>query len=112
MEMIINPVLRGFHPDPCICRAEGKYYMITSTFEWLPGISLYESEDLTNWTPKGGILREPELYGIPDSAGIWAPSLSYDNETFYLIYTVSKQIDGYFKDVENYVIITGEISSS
>lgn len=99
-----NPILRGFHPDPCICKAKNKYYLITSTFEWLPGVSLYESEDLVNWKSKGGILQSLNLEGIPDSAGIWAPALSYDNGRFYLIYTVCKQIDGYFKDVENYVI--------
>lgn len=106
---IINPVLKGFHPDPCICRARGKYYIITSTFEWSPGISLYESDDLVNWTCKGGILNELDLKGIPDSAGIWAPALSYDKGIFYLVYTISKQIDGYFKDVENYVITAADM---
>lgn len=103
MTKIKNPILKGFHPDPCICKAEGKYYLITSTFEWLPGISLYESEDLVNWKSRGGILKNLNLSGIPNSAGIWAPALSYDNGVFYLIYTISRQIDGYFKDVENYV---------
>lgn len=65
-----NPILRGFHPDPCICKAKNKYYLITSTFEWLPGVSLYESEDLVNWKSKGGILQFLNLEGIPDSAGI------------------------------------------
>ena len=106
---IHNPVLRGFHPDPCICRAGGRFYLITSTFEWLPGVSLYESEDLVNWTSRGGILDNLDLRGIPDSAGIWAPALSYDNGLFYLIYTVSRQIDGYFKDVENYVVTSPSI---
>lgn len=100
---IRNPILRGFHPDPCICKANGMYYLITSTFEWLPGVSLYESKDLVNWRSRGGILHSLNLEGIPDSAGIWAPALSYDNGRFYLIYTICKQIDGYFKDVENYV---------
>lgn len=104
MSEIINPILRGFHPDPCICKAENKYYIITSTFEWVPGVSIYESDDLVNWQLHGAILNDLELLGIPDSAGIWAPALTYYNKTFYLVYTVSKQIDGYFKDVENYVI--------
>lgn len=107
-----NPILRGFHPDPCICKAKNKYYLITSTFEWLPGVSLYESEDLVNWKSKGGILQFLNLEGIPDSAGIWAPALSYDNGRFYLIYTVCKQIDGYFKDIENYVITAEHIEGS
>lgn len=105
---INNPVLRGFHPDPCICRAKGKYYLVTSTFEWLPGVSLYESDDLVNWEPKGGILKDLNLEGIPDSAGIWAPALSFDQGVFYLIYTICRQIDGYFKDVENYVITASD----
>ena len=107
--VVQNPILRGFHPDPCICKANGIYYLITSTFEWLPGVSLYESEDLVNWKSKGGILQSLNLEGIPDSAGIWAPALSYDNGRFYLIYTICKQIDGYFKDVENYVVTAENI---
>lgn len=104
MTKIINPVLKGFHPDPCFCKANDKYYLVTSTFEWLPGVTLYESDDMVNWKLKGGLLENLDLRGIPDSAGIWAPALSYDGERFYLIYTICKQIDGYFKDVENYVI--------
>lgn len=108
-QLIQNPVLTGFHPDPCICRAEGTYYMITSTFEWLPAVSLYESRDLVHWSCAGGLLDQLELRGIPDSAGVWAPALSYDNGRFYLIYTISRQIDGYFKDVENYVVTAEDI---
>ena len=82
MSEIINPILRGFHPDPCICKAENKYYIITSTFEWVPGVSIYESDDLVNWQLHGAILNDLELLGIPDSAGIWAPALTYYNKTF------------------------------
>ena len=72
--------------------------------EWMPGVSVYESDDMVNWKRHGAILNSLDLRGIPDSAGVWAPALTYYEDTFYLIYTVSKQIDGYFKDVENYVI--------
>ena len=24
----INPVISGFYPDPSICKAEGKYYLV------------------------------------------------------------------------------------
>ena len=104
MTKIINPILRGFNPDPCICKAQGKYYIITSTFEWLPGLSVYESDDMVNWKRHGAILADLNLRGIPDSAGIWAPALTYYEDTFYLVYTICKQIDGFYKDVENYVI--------
>ncbi len=109
MTKATNPILTGFHPDPCICRAKGRYYLITSTFEWYPGIALYESEDLIHWQSKGGILHDLNLRGIPDSAGVWAPALTYDGNRFCLMYTIAKQIDGCFKDVENYVITAEEI---
>lgn len=106
---IQNPVLRGFHPDPCLCSARGKHYLVTSTFQWLPGVSVYESEDLVHWKSLGGLLPSLDLRGIPDSAGVWAPDLTFDGERFWLVYTVSKQIDGIFKDVENYVVTAERI---
>lgn len=112
MLKIENPILRGFNPDPCICKARGKYYIATSTFEWFPGVQVYESEDLVNWRYKTSPLDNVEslnLSGIPDSAGVWAPALSFYDETFYLVYTIAKQIDGYFKDVDNYVITSKNI---
>lgn len=108
---IQNPILRGWHPDPCLCAARGKYYLATSTFQWLPGVSLYESDDLANWRSLGGALSGLDLRGIPDSAGVWAPDLTYDEESglFWLVYTVAKNIEGIFKDVENYVVTAPDI---
>lgn len=104
-------VLPGFHPDPCICAAHGRYYLATSTFQWLPGVSLYESSDLVHWQSVGGALTGLDLRGIPDSAGVWAPDLTFDETSgcFWLTYTVAKQIDGIFKDVENYVVTAEDV---
>ena len=109
--IVENPILRGFHPDPCFCAARGKYYLATSTFQWLPGVSLYESDDLATWRSVGGALPGLDLRGIPDSAGVWAPDLTFDEATglFWLVYTMAKQIDGIFKDVENYVVTAPSI---
>lgn len=106
-----NPILRGFHPDPCLCRAQGRYYLATSTFQWLPGVSLYASDDLVRWESVGGALAGLNLRGVPDSAGVWAPDLTYDDATgrFWLTYTVCRQIDGIFKDVANYVVTAERI---
>ena len=46
---ISNPILRGFHPDPSICRVGDDYYIAVSTFEWYPGVQIYHSLDLENW---------------------------------------------------------------
>lgn len=46
---IENPILKGFNPDPSICRAGDDYYIATSTFEWFPGVQIHRSRDLKNW---------------------------------------------------------------
>ena len=77
--MIRNPILRGFHPDPSICRVGNDYYIATSTFEWYPGVQISHSRDLVNWCTVGQALSRPEqldMRGNPDSGGVWAPSLS------------------------------------
>ena len=107
--IVSNPILPGFNPDPCLCAAQGRYYLATSTFQWLPGVSLYESDDLAHWHCVGGALHGLDLRGIPDSAGVWAPDLTFDGERFWLVYTIAKQIDGMFKDVENYVVTATDI---
>ncbi len=45
-----NPVIKGFHPDPSICWVDEDYYLVTSSFEYFPGIPIYHSRDLVNWT--------------------------------------------------------------
>ena len=77
---IINPILTGFNPDPCIVRVEDDYYIATSTFEWFPGVCLYHSRDLVNWRLIGYGLNSTkyiDLMGNPSSGGVWAPCLTY-----------------------------------
>ena len=44
-----NPILTGFHADPCICRKGDDYYLAVSSFEWFPGIPVYHSRDMKHW---------------------------------------------------------------
>ena len=92
--LIRNPILKGFNPDPSIVRVGDDYYIATSTFEWFPGVQIYHSRDLVNWRLLTRPLRRPSqlnMLGDPDSCGVWAPCLSYDNGLFYLIYTDVKR---------------------
>jgi xylan 1,4-beta-xylosidase len=41
-----NPIIPGFNPDPSIQRVGGDYFLVTSTFEWFPGVPVYHSKDL------------------------------------------------------------------
>ena len=49
MALVHNPILPGFHPDPSMLRVGDTYYLANSTFEWWPGVSIYESKDLAHW---------------------------------------------------------------
>lgn len=105
MSSIQNPILRGFNPDPSIVRVDDDYYIATSTFEWHPGVRLHHSRDLAHWKVVGHALDGGfNLQGVPDSGGVWAPSLSYSNGQFWLAYSVVRTMDGDDLDVENYLI--------
>ena len=104
--MIKNPILPGFNPDPSIVRVDEDYYIAVSTFEWYPGVQIHQSRDLKNWRLAARPLNRAALLdmrGNPDSGGIWAPCLSWDNGLFYLIYTDVKRQESTFKDAHNYL---------
>lgn len=109
--IIINPILTGFNPDPCIIRVDDDYYIVTSTFEWYPGVPVYHSKDLRHWRHLTNILTEHTNFsGNPDSCSVWAPALSYHNGLFYLVYTDVKRGKYPFKDAHNYLITAEEIT--
>ena len=63
-----NPILSGFYPDPSICRVGEDYYMVTSTFEFFPGVPVFHSRDLVNWTQIGHCLSrrsQLDLVSVP-----------------------------------------------
>jgi xylan 1,4-beta-xylosidase len=90
--MFPNPLLPGFNPDPSIVLADGVYYLVTSTFEYLPGIPVYRSTDLIRWTHVGNVATRPEQVGVTDVAtggGVWAPTIRYRDGVFYVIVTIA-----------------------
>lgn len=104
MSEIHNPILRGFNPDPSIVRVGDDYYVATSTFEYHPAVRLHHSRDLVHWTVLGHALPDLDLRGVPDSGGVWAPSLSYSDGRFWLAYSVVRSVDGDDKDIQNYLV--------
>ena len=85
---IQNPIIRGFYPDPSICKANGKYYLACSSFQFFPGVPIFESEDLVNWKQIGHCLTRNDqvaLHQIPSSGGVFAPTLRYHDGTFYMV---------------------------
>ncbi len=85
-----NPVLRGMYPDPSICRAEDRYYMVCSSFQFFPGVPLFESTDMINWNQIGCCITRPSqiaLDGVRSSGGIFAPTIRYHQGRFYMVTT-------------------------
>ncbi|UOQ50038.1 glycoside hydrolase family 43 protein [Gracilibacillus caseinilyticus] len=90
MKMFKNPIIPGFYPDPSICRVEDDYYLVTSSFEYFPGVPIFHSKDLVNWKQIGHVLDRPEQLNLdqtPNSRGIYAPTIRYHQGTFYMITT-------------------------
>lgn len=90
MSKIRNSILSGFYPDPSICAVGEDFYLVTSTFAYFPGVPIFHSKDLVNWEQVGNVLtRESQLNleGAGHSQGIFAPTLRYNNGTYYLITT-------------------------
>lgn len=87
-----TPILQGCYPDPAITRKGDDYYMVCSSFAMFPGVPVFHSKDLVNWTDLGGVLNDvtqfnPHNTGI--SQGVYAPGITYNphNDTFYMIVT-------------------------
>lgn len=88
----LNPIMAGFYPDPSICRKGDTYYMVNSSFAFFPGVPIFTSKDMVNWTQLGHVLDRPSqlpLDGQGVSGGIFAPDITYNekNKTFYMITT-------------------------
>jgi xylan 1,4-beta-xylosidase len=89
-----NPILPGCYPDPSICRVGDDYYLVTSTFEYFPGLPIFHSRDLVHWHQIGHVLDRPaqlDLDGIRPSGGLYAPTIRYSRGMFYVINTL---VDG------------------
>lgn len=86
-----NPILAGCYPDPSICRVGDDYYLTTSTFEYFPGLPIFHSRDLANWTQVGHVIdRDGQLdyEGIRSSGGLYAPTIRHDDAKFWVMCTL------------------------
>tara|TARA_R110002050_G_scaffold192150_3_gene327127 strand:+ start:11642 stop:13228 length:1587 start_codon:yes stop_codon:yes gene_type:complete len=85
-----NPVIPGFHPDPSVCKVGDSFYLVTSSFEYFPGVPVFHSKDLVNWEQIGHCLTRPSQLNLEKcgvSGGIFAPTIRYHEGTFYMITT-------------------------
>lgn len=85
-----NPILHADYSDPDAIRVGNDFYMVSSSFEDVPGLPILHSNDLVNWRLIGHALkRQPpfEHFAIPrHGEGVWAPAIRYHNGEFYIYY--------------------------
>jgi len=101
-----NPVIRGFNPDPSICRVGNDYYLVTSSFEYFPGVPLYHSTNLANWELLGHCLTSAEqlpLQGCSHSGGIYAPTIRYHAGRYYMTTTNASSIRNFIVHTDDLV---------
>ena len=85
-----NPILQGFYPDPSVTRVGDDYYLVTSTFGYFPGIPVFHSKDLVNWTQIGNAIDRPDQLDFKKlglSRGVFAPTIQAKDGTFYILNT-------------------------
>lgn len=100
-----NPIVKGFYPDPSVCKVGDKYYLACSSMQYFPGVPLFESEDLINWHQIGHCITRPsqiKLDKVESSGGVFAPTIRYNNGRFYM--TTTNNSTG-----ENFYIWTDDI---
>ncbi|HET9571063.1 MAG TPA: family 43 glycosylhydrolase [Bacteroidales bacterium] len=88
-----NPIFSGDYPDPSILREGDTYYMVHSSFEYYPGLLIWESKDLINWTPIGNAL-------FRNVGSVWAPDITKANGKYYIYFPASGK---------NYVVFANSI---
>ncbi|HUF11065.1 MAG TPA: glycoside hydrolase family 43 protein [Rhodothermales bacterium] len=87
----LNPIIAGFYPDPSIVAVGEDFYLVNSSFSYYPGVPIFHSTDLVNWTQIGHVLDRPSQLNLDSlgiSRGVFAPSIHYHDGTFYMISTL------------------------
>jgi xylan 1,4-beta-xylosidase len=73
----LNPIVSGDHPDPTVLKDGDDYYMTFSSINSYPGIVIWHSKDLVNWTPIGPALHR-------NIGTIWALDLCKHGDRYYV----------------------------
>ncbi|KAH7223057.1 xylosidase/arabinosidase [Fusarium oxysporum] len=122
-----NPIVPGFAPDPSVVFAEGTFFLCTSSFHVFPGLPIYASKDLKNWTHIGNALyqrsqlslRNANTIHVPldtgftmvATTGIVAPSIHYHEGVFYIV-TTNQTFNGEEYERHNFIIKCHDIWSN
>jgi len=85
-----NPILKGAYPDPAVMRVGKDFYFVSSTFAWFPGLPVFHSTDLVQWTQIANAIDRPGMLDFKRlglSRAVFAPTLSHRDGVFYILNT-------------------------
>ena len=66
------------------------YWLVTSSFEYAPGVPLFRSTDLVSWEQVGHVLARPSQLDVATarpSGGIFAPTLRHHDGRLWMVTT-------------------------
>ncbi|UII33080.1 family 43 glycosylhydrolase [Fulvivirga ulvae] len=92
-DKFMNPVFSGDYPDPSILADGDDYYVVHSSFEYYPGLTIWHSKDLISWNPIKSALTKY-------IGSVWAPDLVKHNGKYYIYFPANNT---------NYVIVADAI---
>ncbi|WP_245176771.1 family 43 glycosylhydrolase [Flavobacterium aquidurense] len=78
-----NPIFGGDYPDPSLLREGKDYYVVHSSFDYYPGLTIWHSQDLINWRPVTSALQKY----VGD---VWAPDLVKYKDKYYIYFPANK----------------------
>ena len=88
MTSYTNPVLYADYSDPDPVRVGDDFYMVASSFTYIPGVPILHSKDLVHWEIINYAVRSLpfEKYKVPQhGSGTWAPSIRYHDGEFIIL---------------------------
>jgi beta-xylosidase len=93
-----NPILFSDYSDPDVIRVGKSYYLVASSFHFMPGIPVLESLDMVNWRiishvfPRLDVDPKYSMIGGNRYAqGAWAPSIRFHENRYYVYFPTPKE---------------------
>lgn len=93
-----NPILFADYSDPDVIREGTSYYLIASSFHFVPGIPILRSTDLVHWTIEGHVVQRLDMDprysmigGNRYGGGVWAPAIRRHAGLFYVYFPTPQE---------------------
>lgn len=83
-----NPIIFSDYSDPDVIRVGDDFYMVASSFNYVPGVPVLHSKNLVEWEIINYVLPKipfERFDKVCHGDGAWAPSLRYNGGKFYCL---------------------------